>query len=241
MSDRDILILDSKLKVSGTNSVANYNLVTAGLSLLSTWEALDFASTNQFYTVETGVNDTVYWDEGAPFSVAVPPGNYTLTTYTAALKILMDAANGSTFTYTEDVTTGVLTVSIAAGTFSWEFGTNTTASGAQLLGLSDTDVGPLASIVGDLIPDFQLHTHILVRLSGDGNQHATSLTSQEYSFILPITTTYGQSMRPMKLVTYQQTVFYANSTSSLTVSLYTEDGLPLVNTPDYVLTIRRTI
>jgi hypothetical protein len=153
----------------------------------------------------------------------------------------MDAASGSTFTFVVGAETGVLTVSIAVSTFQWTFGTNTLQSANSLLGLNSVDTVLAASQVGDFLPDLGLHTHLLVRVSGDGNQHATRLNGQEYSAIIPFNENFGDPMRARKLINYQQILFFANSTSTITVTLFTEDGVALLNAPRYVLLLRRMV
>lgn len=241
MSTQDIIVLDSNNRSSGTVQNANYNLITAGLPLVNSWEVIDYSSINQVYNVEVGVNDTVYWNEPGALTVVIPPGNYTLTTLIATLNPLMDAASGSTFTFVVGAETGVLTVSIAVSTFQWTFGTNTLQSANSLLGLNSVDTVLAASQVGDFLPDLGLHTHLLVRVSGDGNQHATRLNGQEYSAIIPFNENFGDPMRARKLINYQQILFFANSTSTITVTLFTEDGVALLNAPRYVLLLRRMV
>ena len=237
----DILVFDSDKRSSGGVQDALYNLVTAGLQPEGTWEALDFSSANEVYNVELGVNDVVYWDDdtgGGPFSAVVSPGSYDRTTLDAALVALMDAAAVPNYTFTENATTGILTVSSTA-LFNWEFGTNTTRSIRKLLGVNEADTGQSGSIPGDFIPDLFLHTHLILRLSSDGNEHVRLMDASEFSFIIPLSAEFGDRIAARKLINYQQTVFYANPASTVTITLFTEDGVALVNNPRYVLTLRK--
>ena len=237
----DILVFDSNRRSSGSVQNATYNLVTAGLQPEGTWEALDFSSVNQIYNVELGVNDTVYWDDNTasgPYSAVVAPGSYDVGTLNVAIVSLMDAVEAPNYTFTPNTATGLLTVSSTA-LFNWEFGTNTARSIRNLLGLNEFDTGLSGSITGDFVPDLFLHSHLLVRLTNDGNENVTLMDATEYSFIIPFNEAFGERMGARKLVNYQQTVFYANIVSTITITLFTEDGVPLVNTPRYVLTIRK--
>ena len=154
MSETNIAFIDSNDRTSGTVQVAQYSLIAMG-GVQGTYEILDFQSADLMFNVELGVNDQLHWAEPGNLTATVPPGNYTQTTYGAAAKIVMDAASGSTFTFTQAADTGLVTVAIAAGTFNWEFGTTTTQSGRALLGLSAVDTGAAASIVGDLVSELR--------------------------------------------------------------------------------------
>lgn len=238
-NNSDILVLDSNLRSSGSVSSAVYNCITAGLQPEGTWEVIDYSSSNQLYNVEVGVNDQLHWAEPGALTATLPAGNYTQASLNAAAKVVMDAASGSTFTFTVSADTGVVTVAIAAGTFNWEFGTVTTRRANYLLGLSPVDTLAAASLVGDLVPALRLHTHILVRIGEDGTKNVTALDGQEYSALIPLTGSFGEDLQGRKLINYQQSVFFSNITSFLTVSLFSEDGVALVNTPRYVLSLRK--
>lgn len=239
--DSDILVFDSNKRSSGTIQNATYNLVTAGLQPQGTWEAIDFSSVNQVYNVEFSVNDTVYWDDdtgGGPYSAVVAPGSYNRGTLDAALVALMDPVAAPNYTFTPNTATGILTVSSTA-LFNWEFGTNTARSIRFLLGLNEVDPGQAGSLVGDFIPDLFLHSHLLVSLTNDGNEHVTLMNALEFSLIIPLNESFGERLGARKLINYQQTVFYSNTVSTITISLFTEDGVALVNAPRYVLSIRK--
>jgi len=237
----DILILDSDLRSSGTIQSATYNLVTAGLPLEGTWELIDYSSVNQVYNVELNVNDQMHWDEGAGILIAtIPPGSYTRTTLDAAAKPVMDLPSASTFSFSELADTKKVVVTIGAGSFQWQFGTVTTRRASALFGLSNVDTPLDVAIAGDIVPNLFPHTHLLVRISGDSSQNATRLNSDEYSLIIPLNDEpFGEAMGARKLMNYQQTVFFSNTTSNITVDLFTEDGVALDNTPRYVLSLRK--
>lgn len=234
----DIIIVDSDQRSAGTVQSCSYNLLNVG-GIEGTWELIGYQSKNQFFTVEAGVNDQLHWAEPGALTATVPAGAYTQTTFNAAAKIVMDAASGSTFTFTAAADTSVVTVAIAAGTFNWEFGTVTTRRANFLLGLSPVDTGAAASIVGDIIPDLRLHTHILIDIPQDGNKDPTRLDGTEYSFMVPVDEDFGQQINSRKLVVYQQNIFFSSNISAINVNLFSETGVALVNAPRYVMTLRK--
>ena len=244
MSQTNILVIDSRLRTTGTtNQTAAYSIVNTG-GVQGTYEVMGYQSVNQVYTVEVDVNDTIYFTEPAgagDLSAILPPGTYTQTTLNAAAKVTMEAAGAETYTFAVDTPTGVLTVSVGANTFGWEWFTQLSNgdSANTLFGLSPLDVAPAASIAGDLIPDLRSHTHILVNISEDGNKNITTIPGGEFSMMIPLTSEFGDPIESVKEVTFAQQVLFPSNFTTLNVIQSTEDGVALVNAPDYVLTLRR--
>ena len=244
MSQTNIIVLDSRLRNSGSSVLAaTYNIVNTG-GVQGTYEVMGYQSVDQVYTVEVGVNDTIYFTEpsgAGDVSAVLPPGAYTQTTLNAAAKVTMDTVGGETYTFAVDTTTGLLTVSVGSNTFGWEWGTQVLQADLanKLLGLSPVDVAPAASILGDLIPDLRNHTHILINISEDGNKNITTIPGGEFSMMIPLTGNFGDPISSVKEIVFAQQVLFASNFTTLNVIQSTEDGAALVNTPDYVLTLRR--
>ena len=233
----DLVVLDSKQRTSGTIQSAQYNLVNMG-GVKGTYELFDYHSQNQVYNVEVGVNDTIYWTEPGALNATIPPGSYNTTTLHAAMTVVMDAASASTFTFTVNADTGKVTVAITAGTFAWAF--NGTTDGAnELIGQSLTNPGASASIEGDLTPNLDPHTHIFITIPQDGTKALTVMNGTEYSSMVPLNSSFGQPIQFAKSVYSQVVSFSPNNFTIINVELYTEDGNVLVNTPEYVLVLRK--
>lgn len=233
----NLVVLDSRQRVSGTAGSAQYNLLPV-TGAKGTYELLSFQSVNQFYTVEVGINDTIYWAEPGNLNATVPPGNYTVTTFNAAAKVVMDAASGSTFTFTVDADTGITTVAIAAGTFNWEWATNVAAgdSANELLGHSAVDTPAAASIAGNQVPNLRLHSCIVATLQQEGSRNVDLLSGVEASCIIPLESDFGDAINCR---VFSQTFKFSSNISILNVDLATEDGTALVNAPEYVMLIRK--
>lgn len=233
----DIVVLNSRQRTSGSTQNATYNLVNIG-GVKGTYELMDYHSTNQTYNVEVGVNDTVYWTEPGALSAVVPPGSYTVATYLAAATIVMDAASGSTFTLTQAVDTGLVTVAITAGTFSWDWVGNT-QRGNELLGLQPVNTGAAASHVGTSPPNMVLHTHIIISIPQDGTKAVTIMNGTEFSAVVPLPN-FGQPINFVIGTAYSQLLsFNPNNFTIINVELYTEDGVALATAPEYVLMLRK--
>lgn len=238
----NLIVFDSRDRTSGTVQNATYNTINVN-GLEGTYEFLGYSSVNQVYNVEVGVNDTIYFDEDATqYAVVIPPGSYTSTTFNAAAKVVMEIAAGGTYTFTVSPATGVVTVVLTvASTFNWEFGTQILNGDLanSLLGLSAVDTAPNPTQVGDLVPDMRLHTHIILRMNEDGSRNVDLLDGTEYSLVIPLETSYGQDINTRKGNLYSQTLQFVSNITNLTILQYDEDGVPLVNNPEYVLTIRK--
>jgi len=234
----NIVVLDSNDRFTGTVLNANYRLIDAG-GVSGTYEILDYTSVNQVFNVETGVNDQLHWVEPGALTATIPAGFYTTTTLHAAMKIVMDAASSSVFTFTVTADTGIVTVAITVGTFGWQWATVTTRRANFLLGLSPVDVVAASSITGDLVPNLELHTHLLLEIPEDGTKNVTLIDGTEHSFLVPLGEAFGAQILSRKLNHYQQTVFFASNLSFINVVQRTEDGVNLVNTPRYVLVLRK--
>lgn len=236
--ESDLVVLDSRVRTSGTTQNANYNLVNIG-GVKGTYELMDFHSTNQVYNVETGVNDTIYWTEPGALTATIPAGSYTQTTLHAAMIVVMDIASASTFTFTVAADTGLVTVAIAAGTFAWAFNGTTNGAG-ELIGQSLTNPGAAASIVGDLVPNLVLHTHILVSIPQDGTKAATIMNGTEFTAVVPLDQNFGDPIRFRKEDNYTQTLsFGPNNFTIIDIQLFTEDGNTLDNAAEYVIILRK--
>ena len=242
----DIVIFNSNLRTGGDPNACQYNVQQAG-SLRGTYEILSFQSTNNLTTVTVGENDKVYWSEnGGPVLVAtLDPGHYaTLSAVQDEIELKMNAVSGSTFSYVIG-TTGLVRWSIAAGVFSWRFGAPQSAnndSANQLLGLPQRDsLAPAGNHIGDYVPTLRGDTEgLLIKLFEDNFQQVRLLNGFECSFFIPVESGFGENIDFVKRAAFSQTVKFTNSISILNVSLFDIDGnlLP-VDTPEYVLTLRR--
>jgi hypothetical protein len=82
-----------------------------------------FAQSNQKYNYS--YNKFTALIGSTPYTITIPPGNYTAATFATALAAQLDAATASAITFTVGISplTGVLNVSASAGTFAFLFGT----------------------------------------------------------------------------------------------------------------------
>lgn len=243
--DSEIIVIDSRERASGVSPQScTFNMIPSG-GVQGTYEIMSYLSVSQVYTVEVGVNDKIYFDETGGLgnlTGTILPGSYaTAALLFAAAKAAMEIPGAETYTFTQDVATGLLTVAPGANLLGWEWATNLSNgdSANLLLGLLPTDIAGAASVEGTLIPDLRSHTHILLTIAEDNNHFVTIADGTEFSMMVPLTVAFGGSIDSAKGVTFQQTVRFINNISTLSLTEFTEDGVALVNAPDYVLSLRR--
>lgn len=239
-----IFILNS-VDRNGGGSVqsATYNMVTAGTIGPGTFELMSYHQMNQLYNVELGVNDTIYFDEGAGEFVGVmSPGYYDVTALLVEIDSAMDAVGANTYNTTYNTVTGKFNINNGGGvTFKLRFNLNLANPIAdKLLGYDSAVVQVLATDqLGDFPADLTLHDQILINIDQDSQQAVTLNNGNEYSLIIPINGAYQEDIDSMKQETFNQTVVFSTNLNSLDVQLLTEDGVALVNTPDYELVLRK--
>lgn len=239
-------VLDSRQRAAGsTVSAAIYNLAALGSPVESgTYEVLSFNSRNNVYNVDDS-NDEIYFDEGGAElgPVLIPHGYYTTeAALAAAVKIVMDAVSGTTYTIAFSALTNLYLFTPAAGTLEFNWGTNSAQPQANLLlGFTAVDTGDAATQSSDIGVDLDPHSNLLVQIVEDGLKNVTLISGLEFSLIIPLTSPYGDQFDGLKTQTFNQTVNFASSMNQLTVSLFTENGvvLPELNAAQYTLILRR--
>lgn len=244
----DILVLDSKGKNTGTtNQSATYNLVAMGgigAAPLARYELLSFHAVNQVYTVETGVNDLLYFiDAGGLITATLDPGTYTpATMFTEVVNQMGISGDGYAVGSVHDTTTGKYTIVRDGGaTFQFLFAANTTASARRLLGMDEFDDVLAISHTSDYPVDLKNHGNIIIRIPEEGRKDVSILDGSDYSFLIPLNSDFGEHIHHRKEVHYQQLIEFVSNVSVINVDLYTGDGVALVNSPDYELVLRRLL
>ena len=242
-----IYVLDSRQKSAGsTVSNAVYNLAALGSPVeAGTYEMLAFNSRNNVFNVTTGQNDEIYFDEGAAElgPVVIPPGYYASEAdLAAAVKIVMDAASGTTYTIVYNALVNAYTFTPAAGTFAFNWLTNAAQPQANLLlGFNEVDGVLAATQTSTRGVDLDPHSQLLIRVTQDGLKNVTLVDGTEYSLIVPLDVPYGAELDALKQQTFDQTIQFINSMNQLDVLLFTEDGNALseAQAAQYELVIRR--
>ncbi len=243
-----IYVLDSRLRTSGTINSASYNMIPAGTVRAGTYELLSYHSINQFYNVETGINDSLVWDEFASSDLIakIPSGYYTETTLATAVGTVMTAASvgGDVNVYSAvyDALTGKLSIDSDNSTwrFNWTSTTQPTTDLAnELVGFSLPDGVLGIQQVSDNQVSLLLHSMLIIDISEDSQQNVTLLSGAEHSLIVPLNQGYQEEIDSLKQQVFSQQIVLAADMNVLNVNLFTESGGSPVNSTEYELTLRR--
>lgn len=242
----DILVFNSKDKTGvTTNQDANYNLIAMGgigVPPSSVYELLSFHTINHFYNVEAGVNDKIYFIEDAGSLVAtLDPGHYTTATLLAEAVSKMGAAGVTTYNVGSlyDANTGKYTFVPAAGNLGFEFLSNSAATARKLLGKDALDDVVAPTQTSDTVADLRLHSNYFIQIPQEGNKHITLLDGSEYSLMVPLNSVFGEHIHHRKQEHYQQLLSFTTNINAMDIKLFTQDGVAIVNMPDYELILRR--
>ncbi len=245
-----IFVLDSRLRnVGGTINNATYNMIPAGSIPSGTYELLSFNSKNQLYNVETGVNDQIHWDEnGTPNVTAVlSAGYYSATTLATEIDLVMTAASvaadGNTYVTTYNSTTGKFSTTDGGGStwgFDWLAASLTETNLAnELLGYSLVNNVAANTQLSDRQVNLSLHSMLIIDIAEGSQQNVTLLDGSEHSLIIPLNQEYQSEIDSLKQQVFSQQVVFGATFNSLNVQIFTEDGVPPVNSTEYELTLRR--
>jgi hypothetical protein len=240
--DSTIYLLNSKDRASGSVQSANFNMINSGTIGPGTYEAMSYHSKNQVYNVELGVNDSIYFDEGgSEFTAVLDPGYYDIAALLIEVDDKMDNAGGTvSYTITYNTMTGKFNINNDTP-FKLNFDVHTADPIAdKLLGYDVLITQILANDqLGDFPADLTLHSQILINIDQDSAQNVTILDGTEFSLQIPLNGDYQEDIDSMKQETFSQTVVFSTNLNSLDIQLFTEDGVALVNTPDYELSLRK--
>lgn len=174
MNDIKNVIIDSRLRDSGTENSFSYTLRWPIADPISyAVESVQLYNTS--YTINN-YNNKLYWTDSTPtaHTTTLTNGNYTASSLATHVETLMDSANtgGGKFTVTADTSTGKITISNNTSNFSLTFGTNTSNSVATALGFANTNKTGAQSYTGEKI--VKLNTKYYVIYGDVGSQNSYS-------------------------------------------------------------------
>lgn len=243
MTSTDLIVIDSKSRVSGTSNSFRINL-SENLSS-GTYEFESFNMTNSLYNVVTGENDTIYFENSIDgiFSAILLPGFYSTTSLRIEIEDQMSAASTSDYTVDYNSTTGFYTFTPSLGNLKFLFGSNSLSTARYLLGKDSVDENFSAIIVSDFVIDLKLHDNIIIKISQDNNQHGTLPNGTEFSLIVPIEETalaFGNIIHYKRNTSFSQTISFLTGVSALDIELFAFDGdLLNINGVEFCMVIKK--
>ena len=194
---------------------------------------------NTIFNVVEGENDKVYFDLGGATSVTLTPGIYSTATLTSHLQTVLQASQAS-FTATFSSVTKRITIANDSA-FSLDFGTNTTASAARLLGFTTADTASATSHTAPNMPQLNISTSLICDVKeSDERLTTSSLSGLNFgSFWIVLTADYG-TFTSQSFQDLPQYLRFSASTRTLSIKLYNVAGdLVSLNNSDWTLLLQR--
>ena len=177
------LIVNSEDRVSGTS--ADFRI-----SLRSAYHAgkirlVAAQMPNHIYTIRSGINDTIYFNDGSARTASLTPGFYTIDTLLVECKTQLDASPSSlVFALSKSNTTGKITIS-AGSAFTLDFSQSNTPW--RQLGFAATQTSSAPSHTGANVYDLTPPRFLYVRVLEWGTTYlTTSEDGHVGTFVLPL-------------------------------------------------------
>lgn len=117
-----------------------------------------------WYTIETGVNDKIYFTETTVWVATLDPGVYTASQLATEVAAQMNTAytTDNNFSCTLNTTLFKFTITHSATAHTLTFGTNTTSSSASTLGYNASDTSSATSHVADNVYNLGFNETIFI-------------------------------------------------------------------------------
>lgn len=215
------VILRSQDRLTGTSSDFNLELQYA---LDGSYRVKHVHIPNSCYSVQTGINDKIYFYENSTDKVAtLTQGFYTSSTISAAVKTAMDTASGghNTYTVTASSTTDKLTIS-ASNAFYFTFETNTSASARKVLGFDAENTASGTSITSTNVVDLSLTHMFYIAIKECDNNLRASNAPLKSSIYVPLTVATN-SFESLNYTDLYQVISFS-PTSELSIAIYNDSN-----------------
>ena len=239
--DQIILLRSADRNPATSTNSSNFQL-NMGNDLHGEYEVLYISMFNTFFSVNTGINDKIYFNDNATnWTGTIAPGLYTTSGSNSILTAITTAMNAVSSGYTATISaiTGYITISNGSFNFSLKFATNTVSSAATTLGFAKSDTAAAASAVATSVPQLSGPTTVNIYISQCLVYNFTNFQGQFGNVLLPINVSYG-ALQYWKKIDFDQMLRFENRTPSLTIKLLDTNGAQLnLNGTDWQLAIRR--
>lgn len=185
-----LVIISSDDRTTGTNSNSFSVKLKNPVYNVTAVELEDAFVPYTLYNIRTGINTSIYFDDGAPKAFNIAVGGYTIAGLLSALETAFNSAS-TNFTCTYSTTTRKITIARSAGTFSLLCTSTSTAMWSVLGYSTSADTSDAASHVADNIFDLAKPRYILLKIDEFGDDVQTT-GGGIGTFYLPIEDNFGE-------------------------------------------------
>ena len=195
---------------------------------------------NTFYTVVTGFNDKLYWNDGSTnHTTTVPPGIYS-SSGSNSIATQMTAASSASATITAafDAYNQKLTIT-STQNFSLKFGTNTTNSIAKTLGYTNADTTAATIATATYLPSLSGPSSVNIRIAECDIVSWNNGLGQYGSVLLPMNVS-ANALKEYTKDDFRQFVGFRTPVQQLNISVFDTTGNALsLNGTDWELAMRK--
>jgi hypothetical protein len=234
MDKNTIILLRSIDRTSDSTSTSNFKLNLA-INLQGVYEILYCSMFNTFYSISTGVNDTIYFYENATAKTAtLTAGVYSSSgsnSIATAIASVMTTASGGYATYTAAIgaITNCITIT-STSNFQLLWGTNKNASNtaAITLGYALTDTTSATSAAATGVPQLGGPNSVNIYIPNSNCFNFTNGVGNFGNILIPLTVGYGY-MNYYKHNDFPQFLRFDQVTSNVLVKILTTTNQAISN------------
>lgn len=187
--------VSSKDKTSGTNS--NFRVaLTRKMEGIKKIYLESCQIPKSWYTIMTGVNDTIPFTAGSSYTATLTEGVYAVADLATEVASAMNTAYtpDNNFTCTVSTLTKKITITHSATTFTLDF-TTTAGSAASTLGFADSDTSSGLSQEADGIYNLNYDTTLFVYSNSLGTDYfRTPQYDRNILYVMPVRGGFGDFM-----------------------------------------------
>jgi hypothetical protein len=236
----EIFLLRSYDRQTGTS--ANFRIKPQS-QVSGRYEVLYIQMFNTFYSVNTGINDIIYFNENATDKTAtIPAGYYTTSGSTSILTAIgtaMTTASGgfATFTAAMGASSQFITIT-STQNFSLKFGTSTTASAAKTLGYASSDTSAATTATATNVPALSGPASVNIIVNESRCYNYYNGAGNYGNILVPIDVSFG-ALKYYKRDDFRQYVYFETPQSVLNIRLTDTNGSNLsLNGSEFEVALR---
>jgi hypothetical protein len=242
MNNSKLYLIRSRDRAANTSS-HTFGINLAGDPVEKGIYHLQFANIqNTSYTIRSGINDVIYFNENATNKTAtVTQGYYTSSSIVTAIKSAMDTASGGFATYTVTFSASTQKITIASTqNFSLTFGTNTNSSIARLIGFNAANTSAATSAISNNVINLSEPLSFAIRIREASEYNVSCINGSYASFVIPMDVGYGEYKYFRSEFDFPQYCTFANKQTRLNIEIRDFEGNLLdLNGSDFELCLRK--
>lgn len=218
-------VFRSKDRISSSAGSHDFVLKLEGNSLEGDYILQYALIPNTVYTVRSGINDVIYFNENSTNkSATITAGFYTETTLPAAVKTALDTASASYNTFTVSISSVTKKMTLSASNNFSILGASALCTAGRLIGFTSNSAAA-SSATSNNVVNLSEPLSICARIE-EASPSFVCDNGAYGSFIIPLDAGYGY-FKYYKTDDFSQKMVFNGKKNKITVKLYDLDGAPI--------------